>query len=197
MRRRPSGLVVNAIRRVLRKSEPSPAGSSPIAPAEAPVLTPLPGLHGETLAWSRTRAMRGEWRLVGAGGTHAVLVPRRGDVVARTSHGTWRGSGDLRRGKPLVREGASAPDVTFELVAFGADRLKRAAGVTLRWHANGLGSARIETEDGRVLLETRRRGLFDGTVETRLSEAARALPDLDALVVMTGVLLLVSSSHAH
>lgn len=197
MRRRRSGIVVNAIRRVLRRNEPSSAGTSGAASTASVVLVPLPGLHGEPLTWTRTRATGGEWRLAGETGVHAVLASRRGALTARTSRGTWKGTGDVRHGKPLTREGASAPDVTFELVAFGADRLKRAGGETLRWHSAGLGIARLETEDGRLLLETTRRGLFDGTIEVRFSEAARGLPDLDALVLMAGVLLLVSSSHAH
>jgi hypothetical protein len=203
IRRRPR-LVVQAFSRLFGRGREAAEVESTKAtakPAAAPLaLVALPGGHSEVLRWTQPRALRSEWRLDGADGPMATLRAGNRSYAARTAAGPWTLAVGWT-GRILVnREGAREHELSFEPRAFAADRVVRAAGEALCWRLAGLSHWRLGTEDGRELIEVRSRGFMHGSMEVTLAEAARTLPDLDALVLLTGALPVVatrSSSHGH
>lgn len=194
--RRPH-VMVNAFRRAFgRDRDQRPAEATPEPPLP---LAPLPGPPGLVLTWTRTRVVRGEWRLAGEGGTYATVRGKGRTFEARTAGAEWTLRGDWGCSRlEAWRAQEAAPVLRFVQRFFASDRIERTAGETLRWSPGFFGSrSRIETDDGRVLLEVETKGLWRPYRLLSIHEAARTLPDLPALVLLTAALPEIAERRAH
>lgn len=194
--RRPH-VMVNAFRRAFgRDRDERPAET---APESTPALVPLPGPPGAELTWTRTRIVRGEWQLGGDAGTYATVRGKGRAFEARTAGAEWTLRGDWGCSRlEAWRTEDAAPVLRFVQRFFASDRIERTAGETLSWSSPVFGSrSRIETEDGRVLLEVETKGLWRPHRLLSIHEAARALPDLAALVLLTAALPELAERRAH
>ena len=204
MRRRPR-LLVDAFSRVFGGSRASAPGTSDErSPAVAgTALGPLRNAMDGPLLWRRDRAFGTRWSLF-AGDRPLGWLNAGGwrQFDGATSEGAWKLAYGWRHVLRVTRTNAGEPSVTFHPAFWSGGRLERRGLENFAWKSAGFGAGRwrIETEDGRVLVGVEATGWWRPNLSIEVHEAARDLPDLSELLLLTVVLRILArqrSHHAH
>ena len=155
------------------------------------------------LEWRQPRRLARVWELMADGEPAAMMTwrgPWKRGFVARVASREWIVSEPFLAPMSIAPAEGEAFVVRTRPGWFGAATLERAAGESLRWRReNWLRRTFVTANaEGFPLLRTigRREFLrFGAAVE--LEEAARRLPDLEALVLIGWALVLASARNHH
>lgn len=155
------------------------------------------------LEWTQPRRLHRRWELRGDGDLLATLTSRpwhRG-FFARTHSAVWSIRESLIAPLAILRDEATVPVARARRRGWRTLEIERTAGESLVWKRTSLlGTTQaLENREGFPLLTFRRNRRFLAVhAEVRLEDAARALPDLEPLLMLGWALVLISSrSHAH
>lgn len=199
MRRRPR-ILVDAFTRVFGASRASVAGTmdGAASAAPAPPLVPLRAVVQGPLVWRRDRPFGRSWSLV-AGDRVAGWLRATGwrRFEGATAEGGWKLEHDWRHVVRAVGDRATQPTVTYRPGFWRGGKVERRDGERLVWRVVGLGRWRIETEDGRRLVDATPTGFWRPDLALEVHEAARDLNDLAALLLLPAVLVGLARRRRH
>jgi hypothetical protein len=153
----------------------------------------------QDLVWVQPRRFVRHWELR-AGDAKLAFVWWRGafrrGFGALTRNGAWRFDHPFFwNSMSILREGEDEPVVQARSRFFGRASIERRAGDPLEWRRERWLSHRflVETPEGLPLIRmTLRRGFFVREGSVALEDAARALPDLEQLLLLGWVLALAT-----
>ena len=153
----------------------------------------------QDLQWVQPRRFVRHWELRD-GETRLAFVWWRGafrrGFGALTRDGAWRFAHPFFwNSMSILREGEDEPVVQARSRFLGRASIERRAGEALEWRRAGWLTHRfaVVTSEGLPLVSIAlQRGFFRREASVRLEDAARALPDLEQLVLLGWVLALAT-----
>lgn len=156
----------------------------------------------EKLEWVQPGLVARRWELVADGGTTARIQSRglwNQGYDAQSRRYSWRIHEPLFGPVTIRRAGETEPIAVARIGWLGSGRIERAAGPALKWTRLGWRSrSHVLTNAERFPMFEVRTGLrlIRAGGSLHLEDAGRALPDLEALLVLGWSLLMIARRRA-